>query len=76
MGVLTYFWKVLNMKSINYKDYLITFNQTSSGVLASALHDNDDYFKIHYIDYPMTEIVKRMKKQCAYRIENNFPSFN
>lgn len=64
------------MNSINYKDYLITFSKTSQGVLATALHDNDDYFKIHYIDYPMTTIIKRMKTQCTYRIENNFPSTN
>jgi hypothetical protein len=59
------------MKNINYKDYLITFTQTSQGILATALHDNNDYFKIHYIDYPMTEIVKRIKKQCNYRLTNN-----
>lgn len=64
------------MKTINYKDYLITFTQTSQGVLATALHDNNDYFKIHYIDYPMSTIIKRMKTQCTYRIENNFPSIN
>ena len=64
------------MKNVNYKDYLITFSSTSQGILATALHDNNDYFKIHFIDYPMGEIVKRMKKQCKYRIENNFPAFN
>lgn len=58
------------MKSINYKDYLITFTRTSQGILATALHDNNDYFKIHFIDYPMTTIKARMKKQCTYRIDN------
>ena len=58
------------MKAINYKDYLITFEQQHSGVLATALHDNNDYFKIKFIDYPMSTIFKRMKKQCSYRLEN------
>jgi len=59
------------MKTITYRDYLITFTQTSQGVLATALHDNNDYFKIHYIDYPMTTIIKRIKAQCKYRLDNN-----
>jgi hypothetical protein len=59
------------MRTINYKGYLITLENQHSGVLATALHDNNDYFKIKFIDYPMTTIVKRMKKQCNYRLENS-----
>jgi hypothetical protein len=59
------------MKTINYKDYLITIEQTPNFVLATALHDNNDYFKIKFMDYPMSTIIKRMKKQCTYRLENS-----
>jgi hypothetical protein len=64
------------MKSFDYKDYWITLSPTNEGVLATALHDNNDFFRIHYIDYSMADIVKRVKEQCRYRIKNNFPAFN
>jgi hypothetical protein len=37
-----------------------------------AVADNDlDRFGIVYYDYPMSEIVKRVKTQCTYRLTNN-----
>ena len=58
------------MKSFTYKNYLITLSQTREGILATALHDNNDHFKIHYIGYSISGIMKRVKTQCSYRIKN------
>ena len=58
------------MKSFTYKNYLITLDLTREGILVTALHDNNDYFKIHYIGYSVSAIVKRIKTQCAYRLKN------
>ena len=59
------------MKSFTYKNYLITLSQTRDGILATALHDNNDHFKIHYIGYSVSGIKKRVKTQCSYRIKNS-----
>lgn len=59
------------MNSFTYKNYLITLDLTREGILATALHDNNDHFKIHYIGYSVSAIMKRIKTQCRYRIKNN-----
>lgn len=59
------------MKNIHYKGYFLMFEKQHNGSIR-AVADNDlDRFGIVYYDYPMTEILKRVKSQCTYRLKNN-----
>lgn len=59
------------MKNFDYKGYFVMLERQANGSIR-AVADNDlDRFGIVYYDYPMNEIVKRVKTQCTYRLENN-----
>ena len=59
------------MKTFFYKDYFVMLEKQHNGSIR-AIADNDiDRFGIVYYDYSMTEIIKRIKEQCTYRIKNN-----
>jgi hypothetical protein len=62
----------MNNYYINYKNYLITLDHTPAAIVASALHDNGDYFKRSYIFYSKNEIIRDIKRACNERIKNNF----
>jgi hypothetical protein len=59
------------MKNLHYKGYFLMFEKNFNGSIR-AVADNDlDRFGVVFYDYPMTEIVKRVKTQCTYRLLNN-----
>jgi len=59
------------MKNFDYKGYFVMVEKQHNGSIR-AVADNDlDRFGIVYYDYPMKEIVARVKDQCNYRLENN-----
>ena len=59
------------MKTFFYKDYFVMLEKQHNGSIR-AIADNDiDRFGIVYYDYSMTEIIKRIKKQCTYRLKDN-----
>jgi len=62
----------MNNDYFNYKKYLITLDYTPAAIVASALHDNGDYFKRSYIFYTKTQIIRDIKNACNDRIKNNF----
>jgi hypothetical protein len=59
------------MKNLHYKGYFLMFEKNPNGSIRAVADNDKDRFGIVYYDYPMTEIVKRVKTQCTYRLENN-----
>ena len=47
------------------------FEKQHNGSIRAVADNDSDRFGIVYYDYPMTEIVKRIKTQCTYRLKNN-----
>ena len=59
-------------KNFIYKDYFVMIEKQHNGSF-KAVADNDiDRFGVVFYDYSMTEIIKRIKEQCSYRIANGF----
>ena len=59
------------MKNLHYKGYFLMFEKNPNGSIRVIADNDTDRFGIVYYDYPMTEIVKRVKTQCTYRLTNN-----
>lgn len=59
------------MKNLHYKGYFLMFEKNPNGSIRAVADNDKDRFGIVYYDYPMTEIVKRVKTQCNYRLTNN-----
>lgn len=47
------------------------FEKQHNGSIRAVADNDSDRFGIVYYDYPMTEILKRVKLQCTYRLKNN-----
>lgn len=47
------------------------FEKNPNGSIRAVADNDSDRFGIVYYDYPMTEIVKRVKTQCTYRLQNH-----
>jgi len=47
------------------------FEKQHKGSIRAVADNDSDRFGIVYYDYPMTEILKRVKFQCTYRLKNN-----
>lgn len=58
------------MKNFYYKGYFIFFDQNPNGSIVGHADSDEDRFNIAFYDYSLTEIYKRMKKQCTYRLNN------
>jgi len=59
------------MKNFHYKGYFVFFDRNRNGSIIGHADNDQDRFGITFYDYSLTEIYKRMKKQCSYRLENN-----
>ena len=59
------------MKNLHYKGYFLMFEKNSNGSIRAVADNDRDRFGVVFYDYPMTEIVKRVKTQCTYRLTNN-----
>lgn len=59
------------MKNLHYKGYFLMFERNHNGSIRAVADNDSDRFGIVYYDYSMTEIVKRVKAQCTYRLEHN-----
>ena len=59
------------MKNFDYKGYFVMLEKQHNGSIRAVADNDNDRFGIVYYDYPMTEIVKRIKTQCTYRLKNN-----
>lgn len=59
------------MKNLHYKGYFLMFEKNPNGSIRAVADNDSDRFGIVYYDYPMTEIVKRVKTQCTYRLQNH-----
>lgn len=59
------------MKNFHYKGYFVFFDQNPNGSILGHADNDTDRFKICFYDYSLTEIYKRMKRQCTFRLENN-----
>lgn len=58
------------MKNFHYKGYFVFFDQNPNGSIVGHADSDQDRFNIAFYDYSLTEIYKRMKKQCTYRLDN------
>jgi len=59
------------MKNLHYKGYFLMFESNPNGSIRAIADNDSDRFGVVFYDYPMTEIVKRVKTQCTYRLSNN-----
>lgn len=59
------------MKTFSYKNYFVMLEKQHNGSIRAIADNDSDRFGIVYYDYSMTEIVKRVKNQCTYRLSNN-----
>lgn len=59
------------MKNFDYKGYFVMFERQANGSIRAVADNDRDRFGIVYYDYPMTEIKRRVKTQCTYRLEHN-----
>jgi hypothetical protein len=59
------------MKNLHYKGYFLMFEMNPNGSIRAVADNDRDRFGVVFYDYPMTEIVKRVKTQCTYRLTNN-----
>lgn len=59
------------MKNFDYKGYFVMFERQANGSIRAVADNDSDRFGIVYYDYPMSEIKRRVKAQCTYRLENN-----
>jgi hypothetical protein len=59
------------MKNLHYKGYFLMFERNPNGSIRAVADNDRDRFGVVFYDYPMTEIVKRVKTQCTYRLTNN-----
>ena len=59
------------MKNFDYKGYFVMLEKQHNGSIRAVADNDSDRFHIAYYDYPMTEIIKRIKTQCTYRLKNN-----
>lgn len=57
-------------KNFIYKDYFVILTKQHNGSIHAVADNDSDRFGIVFYDYSMSEIVKRIKKQCAYRLAN------
>lgn len=58
------------MKNFHYKGYFVFFDRNHNGSIVAHADSDQDRFNIVFYDYSLTEIYKRMKKQCSYRLDN------
>lgn len=58
------------MKNFHYKGYFVFFHQHVNGSIVGHASSAHDIFNIAFYDYSLTEIYKRMKKQCTHRFDN------
>lgn len=59
------------MKIFEYRGYFVMLENNPNGSIR-AIADNDrDRFGMVFYDYSTTEIKRRIKTQCAYRLTNN-----
>lgn len=59
------------MKNFDYKGYFVMLEKQANGSIRAVADNDSDRFGIVYYDYPMSEIVQRVKTQCNYRLKNN-----
>jgi len=59
------------MKNFTYKNYFVMLERQHNGSIRAVADNDTDRFRIVYYDYTMTEIIKRIKEQCTYRLKNN-----
>jgi len=59
------------MKNFDYKGYFVMVEKQHNGSIRAVANNDFDRFGIVYYDYPIKEIVVRVKDQCNYRLENN-----
>ena len=59
------------MKNFDYKGYFVMLEKQHNGSIRAVADNDTDRFGVVYYDYPMSEIVKRIKTQCTYRLKNN-----
>jgi hypothetical protein len=59
------------MKNFTYKNYFVMLERQHNGSIRVVADNDTDRFRIVYYDYTMTEIIKRIKEQCTYRLKNN-----
>jgi hypothetical protein len=59
------------MKNFHYKDYFVMLERNPNGSIRAVADNDRDRFGVVFYDYPMTEIKRRIKSQCTYRLTNN-----
>lgn len=59
------------MKTFNYKGYFVTLEKQHNGSIRAVADNDSDRFGIVYYDYSITELTKRIKTQCTYRLTHN-----
>jgi hypothetical protein len=59
-------------KNFIYKNYFVIVEQQHNGSFRAVADNDVDRFGVVFYDYSMSEIVKRIKQQCSYRIANGF----
>jgi hypothetical protein len=59
------------MKTFDYQGYFVILEKQHNGSIRAVADNDNDRFGIVYYDYPLKEIVQRVKVQCTYRLKNN-----
>ena len=59
------------LKAFFYKGYFVALEKQHNGSIRAVADNDSDRFGIVYYDYSLTEIIKRIKEQCSYRLKNN-----
>jgi hypothetical protein len=56
------------MQTFDYKGYFVMLETQHNGSIRAVADNDNDRFGVVFYDYSMTEIKRRIKKQCTHRL--------